>query len=463
MLHGAIKNYIGENLLHLDYVSQYPSIILQYKEYFRNIIDVSLYETIYNLRLEIKDKPEFNDLQNGLKLILNTSYGLINSNFNIPISNKSLGRFICLRGQSLLLNLMSKFSLDSKMINVNTDGIIVDSKCDTVDIVKNDKNGYFVLGVTKIGKLIQYDVNNYIKDKKHKGRFNIKIKQMINKDEKLSVNLQNALADKVKILPIYFFGKYFNDADKAYYLTTKDKGKQLIKNLTKPVVLPYYFTDNIELADLETYKYWAKITYEKIVNFKLLEDMKLEKHYDIVIEDDLDENYKLKSRTKRSLNKFFVTGVTGYKGNPKINVIDNGKIIKPLINYTMTQILKSTISNGLSAHNHVDNPIIIIDIDIYDKHSKTAKKGWSEIKPLLLLLKNYQTFEAWNNVTKSYNKKFIFKGKLDFKVKSNYFEIIEKGTVWSMEHTTPHYENNMVEPIEIPEIIIKELTRYQHS
>jgi len=107
----------------------------------------------------------------GLKLIMNTAYGLINSNYKLPISCKVLGRFICLKGQALLLNLAYKiisFDANIKLINVNTDGLIIklpdEKNHDYIQhIIDDDRNGYFTLGSDKIDLLVQSDVNSYIK------------------------------------------------------------------------------------------------------------------------------------------------------------------------------------------------------------------------------------------------------------------------------------------------------------
>jgi len=292
--HGAIPNYLGENLIHLDYTSQYPSIILQYMNLFKNIINVKLYKAIYNMRLKLKKKKNSDEeadlIQEGLKLILNSTFGLINSLFNIPIACKNLGRFICLKGQSLIINLSHKVLKDDKncdMVNVNTDGIIIKPSIniDINRIVKEDEDGYFKLGVDIISKIIQKDVNSYIKiigeKMKTKGLFNLSIKQHINKNEKLSVNLTNALnllSNKtVEILPIYFDSKWFNVEETAYYLTDKDNGETINKETKIPETLSYkydlfYFTKNKTKAKLNYYEKYANLVKNSILDFTLIKN-----------------------------------------------------------------------------------------------------------------------------------------------------------------------------------------------
>jgi len=289
-IHGALNNYLGENLIHLDYASQYPSIILQYKELFSNILDVDMYEAVYNLRLKMKRKRKIDEeaklIESGLKLILSMVCGLINSNFNIAIACKNLGRFITFKGQSLIINLthkVLKFDPNAEIIDVNTDGIIIKTTKNMDKIINEDKDGYFKLGKDIITKIIQKDVNNYIKivdgEMKTKGCFNFSIKQHINKNEKLSVNLTNGLNllnnKSVEVLPVYFDSKWFSVEEKAYYLTDKENGTNIIKNTKEPKVLGFkydlfYFTENKEKAKLELYKKYAEIVKNSLLDFTFI-------------------------------------------------------------------------------------------------------------------------------------------------------------------------------------------------
>lgn len=502
-IHGAINKIVAENLLHLDYESQYPSIILQFAQLYSQIIDIELYEGIYNLKcydlkkeikeLKNRDKEickiiedggndgadiyeygpelkeinqkleELQQIMKGTKLILNSSYGLINSNFNLPISNKVLGRFICLFGQSLLINLASKLPIDSILYNVNTDGIIINKPKETIII---EPDGYFRLGVDEYSSLIQRDVNNYILDGKKKGCFNIKIKQLINNNEKLSQNLLNAINliqnKEVKTYPIHFNSKWFDCPETAYYLTTKELGQQIIKQTAKPQILgicgeTFYFTTDKEKADIEVYKKYAEIIKNRIFDFEL-EKKEVINYFEIQLQKDSDNNIKTKRMVKRKLSKLLnkSIGLSGFKGDLKSDCLyyDNNKatIIKPLIQYNMTQILESTESKALTLFTN--NDLIIIDIDIYNKNTGKAKEGWQEIKPLLEELKKINTFEVWNKKTERFNRKYIFKSNEKFNVKNKYFEIIKKGVVWSIDG---FYTNNMIGPVELPEAIKKYL------
>lgn len=510
-LHGAIPNHLNTNMLHLDYKSQYPSIILQYKELFSNIINVPLYEAIYNLKFKIGDKitalkkeidsqlelkadikiidsiekeiEGLEKIQVGIKLILNTAFGLINSNFDIPISCKSLGRFICLKGQSLLLNLCYLFKDSCKLININTDGIILRKMIDSIPIIKPD--GYFILDETKMSKIIQNDVNNYIAQTgnkyKKKGMFNLKIKQFINKNEKLSINLENALnliqEKDIEKKPIYFDKRWFAPeiVNNKWYLTTEKKGRLLIKTTKKPEILSIlvndlsenlYFTNNELDADYSVYYKYAEIVKNQILNFTYNSQKNVNNKFyeEKLIKDDLT-NIKEKRKTKRELHKLFnskTIGMVGYKGNNKINSFVNQESIKPLIQYTMTDILTSSYCTGFSIENNKSNqedPYIIFDLDLYNKKTGTIKKGWEIIKPLLQKLKDAGTFECWNLKTQNYNRKYIFINHSNFidtwntvcKPYHNYIELIDKATIYTVNELGDiKYDCNWKPPIELP-------------
>jgi len=459
-LHSAKENYIQDDLIHLDYRSQYPSIILQYKELFSQIINVNLYEQVYNMRnfeikprlgelkqqlkeleQDIKDQmlivekggndgadiaicedyyrekevmtkeiEELTELEQGLKLILNTAYGLINSNFKLPIANKTLGRLICLKGQSMLLNLMYKLG-KTEIANVNTDGIIIKNNLnlDIDKIVKEDEDRYFVLGVSKIDKLIQKSVNSYIKISngymKTKGEFNVSIKNVINKHDKF-IGLPNALrmieGKCNEKYPIYFNRKYVDVQgyeedfkDHSYYLTDKDNGTMAIKKTIRPLILGceneiMYFTPDKEKAKIAEYNKFARLTYNKIMEHRLSDSSKSIKYYKYQLSPDEDEDsIKNKRFIKRKLaqlgrDNILIVGDISIDGSKhKTTMLCKGNNpTKDFNNYTMTDILKSNNVTGfhLAENNSyhmvsTDNLETIELLDNFNTLTVTHKSG----------------------------------------------------------------------------------------
>jgi len=475
-LHGSLENYIQDDLIHLDYRSQYPSIILQYKELFSQIINVDLYEQVYNMRnfeikprlkqlyedqknqdsinklaqlkkdaedqlkiihdggndgadiavyqdymseiehLETKSKEiydeitQLTELEQGLKLILNTAYGLINSNFKLSIANKTLGRLICLKGQSMLLNLMYKLG-KTEIANVNTDGIIVKNteNLDIDQIVKEDEDRYFVLGVSKIDKLIQKSVNSYIKisngKMKTKGEFNLSIKNYINKHDKF-IGLPNALRmienKPNEIYPIYFNRRYVDVQgyeedfkDHAYYLTDKDNGAMAIKKTIRPLILGcegeiMYFTPDKEKARIGEYNRFATLTHNKIMEHRLSDSSKGIKYYKYELSpDENEDSIKNKRFIKRKLaqlkkDNILIVGNISIDGSEhKTTILCQGNNpVKDFNNYTMTNILKSKNVTGfyLAENNSyhmvsTDNLETIELLDNFNTLTVTHKSG----------------------------------------------------------------------------------------
>lgn len=465
-IHGAINNYIGENLWHLDYKAFYSSIILKFIEYYKKIINVALYESLYNFRnydvkvglkgIEEKLNNMYADIENsgndigiiadyqgeleeleekksrlesladeGCKLLLNSAYGIINSEFNFSVAHKQLGRFICLYGQYRAIELckrIKKHSPNSNIVNLNTDGVIIDNIDESTvrKICEEDReDDYVVLDAKKIDKVIQFDVNNYIKitnrKMKTKGNaFKTKIKQNFVRFEKLPCNIVNALSlinhdNKVEILPIFFHQKSKKKStisleneessrNKVYYLTNKEKGKRAIKHIANPIILSWggeimYFTTNKEDADLREYMKFARITEEKILTFTFNEKDNM-KYYPYVLQEDQDiENIKKKRSLRTALNRI-VPGKICMIDNKKKPLAVDLKPVAKLSNYNMTDILKSNEVFGFSIVN--DDQLIYISTN-----NEEDKK----------LLDSYKTFEITHT---SGHKCYIFNKTSEF-------------------------------------------------
>lgn len=429
-LHGAIDNYINDldGVLYLDdYESLYPSIIRFFREYFKKIINMELYDALYvyrntivkpkskNNKLSEEEQKHYQNLDKGCKLLLNSCYGLINSEFNICIANKTLGRLICLYGQYKCIQLADKIlevSPLSKLINVNTDGIIANNLSDNLIKMINDSlnTETFLLDYNKIDTLIQFDVNNYIKisnnHMKTKGTsFNLGIKQMFSRHEKLPCNTKNALkfiANKsnIEIEPILFHQKNKNEStitlnnetsskDTIYYLTNKKNGEHAIKHIASPIILSldgviYYFTSDKKKADIKEYIKFARLTEEKIKNFTLNKQQNVIKYYPhVLIPETEQEKNKEKNSVKLKLGKLLNGDIclNGFKNTSNNILTIRNKPIQELSNYTMTEIRNSTECLGISIIPDNYTCVYTKDIediqklDKYDTLKSTHKSG----------------------------------------------------------------------------------------
>ena len=169
-VHGALEKYTGSGLfLMCDVASLYPSLMIHYNLHSRNMDDPKKYEEIYHTRL--KYKKEKNPLQAPLKLVLNSTYGVMKDKGN-GLYDPLQANKVCVYGQLLLLDLIEKLEPHCQLIQSNTDGILIrmpDGKDPNKWFEKIDDLAYewekrtgLVLEVEEYVKVFQKDVNNYV-------------------------------------------------------------------------------------------------------------------------------------------------------------------------------------------------------------------------------------------------------------------------------------------------------------
>lgn len=172
-IHGAIENYqekSDENriILNFDVTSYYPSLLIQYSYLSRNVIDSQIYTDYYHERIDAKrigDKKK----TNGLKLVLNTTYGASLQKFN-ELYDPLMGVSTCLTGQLLLVQLIKMLEINIttfQLIQSNTDGIMFSINKEELENTRHvvdtwSKQTRLTMEEKQINKVVQKDVNNYI-------------------------------------------------------------------------------------------------------------------------------------------------------------------------------------------------------------------------------------------------------------------------------------------------------------
>ena len=169
-VHGALEKYNGTGLfLNMDVASLYPSLMIRYNLHSRNMENPKKYEEIYHTRL--KYKAEKNPLQAPLKLVLNSTYGVMKDKGNGLYDPLQANR-VCVYGQLLLLDLIEKLEPYCQLIQSNTDGILIKmpdgqdpnkwyEKIDDLAYEWEKRTG-LVLEFDEYVKVVQKDVNNYL-------------------------------------------------------------------------------------------------------------------------------------------------------------------------------------------------------------------------------------------------------------------------------------------------------------
>lgn len=142
--------------------------MIKYNYLSRNVADPQLYEDYYHDRIAAK-KAGDKRKANGLKLVLNTTYGASLQKFN-DLYDPLMGVSTCLTGQLLLTQLI--IELDNnitsfQLIQSNTDGIMFSLDRDELDEAREiiaawSDRTHLGMEEDQIKRVIQKDVNGYI-------------------------------------------------------------------------------------------------------------------------------------------------------------------------------------------------------------------------------------------------------------------------------------------------------------
>lgn len=169
-------------LRNIDATSYYPNLIIHFDYMSRKTNHPYLYTEMYNLRVKYKkmmkeeyklngktDKYyEYYQIQAALKLVLNTVYGAMKNKYN-ALYDPEMASSVCYLGQILLTALANEIyqKLDAKIIQTNTDGILIYVNREQLDLVDSIVKKWetiteIPMEQDDIKVFFQRDVNNYI-------------------------------------------------------------------------------------------------------------------------------------------------------------------------------------------------------------------------------------------------------------------------------------------------------------
>lgn len=188
-LHGAIERYnegcSDDEIYVMNDVNQmYPTLMVEYNLLSRGVVEPFKFVHILNESLRLKALGEKNKRE-PFKRICNISYGAEGDKFN-PMYDPLHRNLVCVFGQVLLIDLIDKIESFCKLIQSNTDGILVKVKKKDLpklneEVEKWQKRTKLVMSYDEFVRVIQRDVNNYIivpegelYDKKGKPRWKAK-------------------------------------------------------------------------------------------------------------------------------------------------------------------------------------------------------------------------------------------------------------------------------------------------
>lgn len=178
-IHSVYSNdlYVCSNdewvLMNVDAASYYPSMLIQFDCLSRSVKDKSVFKNIFDERIMLKHKSnktqEEEDSQLANKLVLNTTFGASGNKW-LNLYDPYMCTRCCRVGQIFLAALANKIFKtvpDVKIIQSNTDGILIYVKRIHLDKVKElEKEWSRISGINMeedmVEKIWQRDVNNYL-------------------------------------------------------------------------------------------------------------------------------------------------------------------------------------------------------------------------------------------------------------------------------------------------------------
>lgn len=170
-LHGAILKYFGKGIfLHIDVSQYYPSLMVGHNYFSRAVSEEGKqrYDMMRKESIRLKKYPELANKRAGYKLCNNKAYGAMKDKYN-ALYDPLMANNICVTGQLALLLLIEMLEPHCKLIQSNTDGLIVKlnklSDYELIDDICYEwecMTGVSLAFDPIITKIYQKDVNNYL-------------------------------------------------------------------------------------------------------------------------------------------------------------------------------------------------------------------------------------------------------------------------------------------------------------
>lgn len=170
-LHGALPKYFDKGyFLHIDVSQYYPSLMTGHNYFSRAASDEGKrrYEMMRKESIRLKAFPELKKKRTGYKTCNNKAYGAMKDKYN-KLFDPLNANNICITGQLALLLLIEMLEPHCKLIQSNTDGLIIklnsiddyeliDDICWEWEQLTNVKLAFDPI----ITRIYQKDVNNYV-------------------------------------------------------------------------------------------------------------------------------------------------------------------------------------------------------------------------------------------------------------------------------------------------------------
>lgn len=204
-IHGALDKYHGKgNFVLMDVTSLYPTLMIRYDLLSRSVPKPENFKEIYQKNLDLKAQGKKAERE-AYKLTCNSTYGAMKDKYN-GLFDPRMANNVCIHGQLFLVDLIEHLEPYCKIIQSNTDGILVKYE-DMGDIKKVtdewQKRTKLNLEFDYFNEIYQKDVNNYVfigdDSYKTKGGF---VKQLNDLDNDLPIINRAVVNYLVKTIPV---------------------------------------------------------------------------------------------------------------------------------------------------------------------------------------------------------------------------------------------------------------------
>lgn len=195
--HGARKGFRykckpGYVLLLFDVDQLYPSLMIAYDLLSRAVTKPELFKEILATSLKLKAEGR-DEERTPFKTACNSIYGV--SGFkDSPMYDPKRRNLVCIYGQLLLLDLISKVEDISELVQFNTDGVISILKLEDLEEFKSrvhawEERTHLKMSFVECDEIIESNVNNYILIQKNGKKKYVggRVKTRSNLDNNLSI------------------------------------------------------------------------------------------------------------------------------------------------------------------------------------------------------------------------------------------------------------------------------------
>ena len=262
-IHAAEKNCTCDKALYLDVSGYYNLIMLNYDLLPRTLSEKGKeqYDYMYHQQLKLKGIPEKATQRNVYKAILLSVFGAMLNEYS-KFYDPQKGLLVTITGQLFIVDLLEKLEGKIRLIQSNTDGIIVkpletSSEEEILQIVKDwCTRTNFVIKPKKIYRIVQRDVNNYLYEDEHG---NIEVKGEAIKHYKCTNNpfQSDGFASKEPLI--------VNKAIVEYFTKDKLPEETVNENQHNLKIFQYICKKNsFDYAQYEKFKNGQKIYEERI-------------------------------------------------------------------------------------------------------------------------------------------------------------------------------------------------------